>query len=228
LLAPAFFLSPGLVQRAFAAQSEAALRKGVGLAGLALLIFACFPVVLGMSARVLFPELIDEPRALVLPTLLAEGVPALIGSIALAAVFSAEISSADAVLYMLSTSGARDVYRGVLRPQATDADVLRAARIIALAGGAIGFGLAFYYDTILSALEMFYGVLGVTLLAPILGGLFLPRGGRTAAFTAMVVGITVYFVSGALLTGASTWITDSLLGLTSSALAYIGVAARRR
>lgn len=228
LLAPGFFLSPGLVQRAFAAQSEAALRKGIGLAGLALLVFACFPVILGMSARVMFPELIDEKMALVLPTLLAEGVPTLIGSIALAAVFSAEISSADAVLYMLSTSGARDVYRGVFRPQASDADVLRAARIIAVVGGTLGFGLAFYYDTILRALELFYGVLGVTLLAPILGGLFLPRGGRIAALAAMIVGVTTYFLAPTLLTGASTWITASLLGLTSSALTYVAVAATRR
>jgi SSS family solute:Na+ symporter len=228
LIAPGFFLSPGLVQRAFAARSEAALRKGIGLAGLALLVFACFPVILGMSARVMFPELIDGKMALVLPTLLAEGVPTLIGSIALAAVFSAEISSADAVLYMLSTSGARDVYRGVFRPHASDADVLRAARIIAVVGGAIGFGLAFYYDAILKALELFYGVLGVTLLAPILGGLFLPRGGRIAALAAMVVGISTYFLAPGMLSGASTWITPSLLGLTTSTLTYVAVAATRK
>ncbi len=228
LIAPGFFLSPGLVQRAFAAKSEAALRKGVGLAGAALLVFACFPVALGMSARVMFPELSDGRMELILPTLLAEGVPTLIGSIALAAVFSAEISSADAVLYMLSTSGARDVYRGVFRPQATDAQVLRAARLIAVVGGALGFGLVFYYDTILTALGLFYGVLGVTLLAPILGGLFLPKGGRVAAMTAMVVGVASLFAAQSLLADTNTWITPSLVGLTASVAAYLGVAVSAR
>ena len=239
LVAPGFFLSPGLVQRAFAAKSEAALRTGIGLAGLALLVFACFPVVLGMSARVMFPELIDERMSLVLPTLLAEGVPSVIGSIALAAVFSAEISSADAVLYMLSTSGARDVYRGVFRPAASDADVLRAARIIALVGGSIGFGLAFYYDAILTTLEMFYGVLGVTLLAPILGGLFLPKGGRVGALSAMAVGVLTLFASQYLLgrpvtlewlaaNPAFAWVSASFIGLTTSTLTYLAVAATRR
>lgn len=227
LVAPGFFLSPGLVQRAFAATSEAALRKGVGLAGFALLIFAAFPVALGMSARVLFPELADQPNALVLPTLLAEGVPTLVGAIALAAVFSAEISSADAVLYMLSTSGARDIYRGVIHPEATDGEVLRAARVIAVAGGLIGFGLAFYYEAILPALELFYGVLGVTLLAPILGGLFMPKGGRTSALAAMVVGVGAFFAARMALVDATTWVTPSLVGLTASVIAY-AIAARVR
>ena len=37
-------------------------------------------------------------------------LPPAVGALALAAVFSAEISTADAVLFMLATSGSRDLY----------------------------------------------------------------------------------------------------------------------
>jgi SSS family solute:Na+ symporter len=228
LMAPAFFLSPGLVQRAFSAKDERALKRGVGLSGLALMVFACAPVAIGISARVLMPELESVPRDQVLPAVLMTAVPLVIGSLALAAVFSAELSSADAVLFMLSTSGARDFYRGYVNPNATDAQVLRVARIVALFGGGLGFVLAFYYDSVLAALGMFYSVLGVTLLAPILGGLFMPRGGRTGALSAMVVGVVSLFAAQALLAGTSTWVTPSLVGLTASVTAYLGVALTRR
>ena len=49
-------------------------------------------------------------------------------ALALAALFSAEISTADAVLFMLSTSLARDLYAGHLRPDATQVDQLRVVR----------------------------------------------------------------------------------------------------
>ncbi len=228
LMAPAFFLSPGLVQRAFSAKDERALTRGVGLSGLALMVFACAPVAIGISARVLMPELESAPRDQVLPAILMSAVPLVIGSLALAAVFSAELSSADAVLFMLSTSGARDFYRGYVNPNATDAQVLRVARIVALFGGGLGFVLAFYYDSVLAALGMFYSVLGVTLLAPILGGLFMPQGGRTGALSAMVVGVVTLFAAQALLAGTETWITPSLVGLTASVAAYLGVAVSAR
>ena len=192
-----------------------------------------------MAARVLMPELEAVPRDQVLPAVLIGALPLVVGSIALAAVFSAEISSADAVLFMLSTSGARDIYRGYINPEATDADVLRVARIVAVCGGALGFVLAFYHQSVLAALVTFYSVLGVTLLAPILGGLFLPRGGRPGALSAMIVGVVSLFVSQYVLAMPGTvawlaanpalaWVSASFIGLTCSTLTYLAVASARR
>jgi len=227
LAAPNFFLSPGLIQRAYAARSISALRTGVGWCAVALLVFAFAPVALGMSARVLMPDLATAPLQMILPSLLAEAVPTMVGALALAAVFSAEISSADAVLYMLSTSGARDIYRGVFKPDATDAQLLRAARITAVLGGLGGFVLVFYYESIYAALGAFYSVVGVTLLAPVLGGLFLPRGGRTAAMASIVVGIAALYASPAVLP-AGTWVTPQVICLTASVATYLTVTASRR
>lgn len=227
LVAPNFFLSPGLLQRAFAAKDEAALRKGVGWCGVLLVLFAFVPVALGMSARLLLPDLGDAPLQQILPALLATAVPPAVGALALAAVFSAEISSADAVLYMLSTSGARDIYRGVLKPNATDAELLLAARVIAVIGGIGGFILVFYYESIYQALGAFYSVVGVTLLAPVLGGLFLPRGGRVAAMSSILVGLVVLYGLPYLVTPGG-WLTPSLACLSASVATYLTVALVRR
>jgi SSS family solute:Na+ symporter len=224
LLAPAFFLSPGLLQKAFGARSSAALTRGVAWSGVALLAFAWLPVMLGMAARQLHPELATAEMAL--PAVLAANVPLAIGSFALAAVLSAELSSADAVLFMLATSGARDFYRGFLRPSASDADVLRVARWLAVAGGLIGFALTFYLDSVVEAITLFYQLMIVTLFAPILGGLVMPRAGRWSALAAMLVGVAT-LVTTSLATGGAGWgwAPPHFLGLVASAITYFLLAA---
>jgi SSS family solute:Na+ symporter len=218
LLGPAFFLSPGLLQKAFGARDEGALTRGVALNAVALMLFAAVPVALGLAARAIAPGL---PRDAALPMILTK-VPLAIGGIALAAVFSAELSAADAVLFMLATSGARDFYRGVLRPRATDAEVLRAARFAAVLGGALGYGLTFVLPTVLAALRLFYAVLVVSLFVPILGGLYLPRAGTRAALSAIVAGVATLAVTHVATGGHGVgWLSPTLSGLVASSAAYL-------
>jgi SSS family solute:Na+ symporter len=95
------------------------------LNGLALLLFAFIPVLLGMAGRVALPE-VSSPD-LVLPTVLTTLLPAWLGALALAAVFSTEVDTCDAILFMISTSVSKDLL--YLRPAATDGTaVLPASR----------------------------------------------------------------------------------------------------
>jgi SSS family solute:Na+ symporter len=222
LLGPAFFLSPGLLQKTYGARDERALTRGVAWNGIALMAFAVIPVALGLAARAMFPNLQNPDDAL--PEILGQ-LPLAVGGLAMAAVFSAEMSAADAVLFMLSTSGGRDLYKGFIRPNASDAQVLRAARLTAIIGGALGFGLTFVLPTVIDALKTFYSVLVVSLFAPILGGLFLPRGGRWGALAAMVVGVSVLAATTIVTGGAGYgWATPAFLGLVSSAATYFVLA----
>ena len=226
LLGPAFFLSPGLLQKAYGAHDERALRRGIALNGVALMVFACVPVGLGMAARVLHPHLANPDLALA--TVLTD-VPFAIGGLALAAVFSAELSAADAVLFMLSTSGARDLYQGFLRPQASDREVLDAARLAALVGGGLGYALTFVLPYVADALRIFYGILTVTLFVPILTGLFLPRGGRHAVLASMVTGVVVLVAVHIATAGHGVaWMSPAFIGLAASSAAYLLVTATGR
>ena len=102
LLVPPFVVSPGLLQKIYGARDESTVRRATAANGLVLLLFAFVPVILGMAANSAFPDL--NHRELALPTVMVQLLPVWAGSLALAAIFSAEVSSADAVLFMLSTS----------------------------------------------------------------------------------------------------------------------------
>lgn len=165
LLVPAFISSPGLVQKAYGARSERAVRLGIGINGLALLVFGFIPALLGMASRMHHPGIAQE---LALPTLLAQDLPVGLGSLLLAAIFSAELSASDAAMFMLSTSLSQDLYRRFLRPDAPDAAVLRVARLAAVCGGTLAVVLATMLPTIVGALGIFYAMLGACIFVPIL------------------------------------------------------------
>jgi SSS family solute:Na+ symporter len=132
---PAVHRVAGL-SRIFGARDDRAVRVGVGLNALGLLVFAIVPALLGMIARTQFPSLASSDSAL--PMLLVHTVPPLVGAIGLTAVFSAEISASDAVLFMLTTSLSQDFYRRFINPAADDRRVLRVARWTAVASGTLG------------------------------------------------------------------------------------------
>jgi SSS family solute:Na+ symporter len=163
-LAPAFIISPGLMQKAYGASSAKAVSRGIGFQAIALAAFAFVPPLFGMAARAIHPGITDPN--LVLPTLLVEQLSPALGALALAAVFSAEVNTCDALLFMLSTSLSQDLYKRFLRPQATDAQLLRVARWAAFAGGVGGVLFALRLATVIDALKIFYSLLGVTLLVP--------------------------------------------------------------
>ncbi len=187
LLAPSFVVSPGLLQKVYGARDVQAVRLGVLVNAGVLLIFAAVPPVLGMLARVLHPDLVNGELAL--PMLLRENLPPWLGALALAALFSAEVSSADAVLFMLSTSIARDLYAGHLRPGADDRAQLRVARLAAIASGVLGVTVAIWAGSIIGLMRLFYSLLSASLFVPVIAGLFVPIAGRRQAFASMVAGV---------------------------------------
>jgi SSS family solute:Na+ symporter len=227
LLAPAFIVSPGLLQKVYGARDERAVRLGVASNAAVLLLFACVPALIGMAARALHPGLVNPELAL--PTVLMRDLPPLLGSLGLAAVVSAEASSADAILFMLATSLSQDLYRGYLRPAATDAEVLKVARVAAVAGGVAGVLLAIVSPTVIGALSIFYSLLGVSLFVPVVAGLYLRRAETPEALAAIAGGVAV-MLAARFATGGRGFgvVSPALAGLLASALAGGTVLALRR
>ncbi len=227
LLAPAFIVSPGLIQKVYGATDEKAVRLGVGAAGIALLVFAAGPPLLGMLAHVYAPGL--ENHELALPTVLMVGLPPLLGTLALAAVFSAEISSADAILFMLSTSLSKDLYKRFYRPEASDRDVLAVARRAAVAGGGLALVLGFTLPGVIDALTVFYSLLSVSLFVPVIAGIYARRAGTPEALAAIAAGVMGLVAARLMDLGSlSTLLDETLVGLAASAVAVLVVGTIRR
>lgn len=227
LLGPGFIISPGLVQKAYGAENQRAVRLGIGAAGLAQMLFAFVPLLLGLAARHLHPDI--SVRDLVLPTLLVESMPFFVGTVALAAVFSAEVSTCDAILFMLSTSLSQDLYKRFVNRDATDAQVLFVARAAALTGGLAGVLLAVQLPSVIAALTIFYSLLGVSLFVPIAGGLYLRTAGTPEALASVAAGIgTLLYFNAQPWAARTIWFNPNLAGLVAAAVAFLLVAAVRR
>lgn len=217
MLGPAFVISPGLLQKVYGARDERTIRIGVGLNALGLFLYAIVPVLLGMVARLRFPGLANPDMAL--PTLLLQGVPAAVGSLGLAAIFSAEISAADAVLFMLTTSVTRDLYARFIDKGADERQQLRVARLTAVVLGAAAVVLAMTAESVISALTIFYTLMGVGLFVPILAGLFIPRASSAGAVASTLCGVLGVLAVQTFGHPGPSWMTPAIWGLLAAVAA---------
>ncbi len=187
LLVPSFIISPGLLQKIFGARDEKAVRTGVALNAVCLLLFAVVPALLGMIAFYQFPNLPN--RELALPTLMTQALPVWLGGLLLGAIFAAEVSTADAVLFMLSTSLSKDLYKTFINPAADDKHLLKIVKITAVICGGLGALLAIVLQDVISALTIFYTLLSSAPLLPLIAGLYSKRISARAVIPAMLVSV---------------------------------------
>jgi solute:Na+ symporter, SSS family len=226
MLVPNFVVSPGLLQKIYGARDDRAVRVGVGLNAACLLVYALAPTLIGMAAQVLHPGLTN--RELALPTIFMDDLPFWVGALGLAAVFSAEVSAADAVLFMLATSLSQDLYKRMVNRSATDQQVLFVARAASIVGGTLAVGVAFVSQTIIDALSIFYTMIAVSLFVPILAGLYWRRAKPLDALAAIAGGVIVVATMQIVRDGRPIGVfTPAMCGLVAAVLAF-GVVSLRR
>ena len=228
VLGPAFIVSPGLLQKIYGARDDRTVRLGVGLNALGLALYAMIPVTLGMIARARFADLPTPDLAL--PMVLMHGVPPVVGGIGLAAVFSAEVSSADAILFMLTTSLSQDFYKRFVNSNASDVQMLRITRMTAVIAGALGVGVALAAASVITALSIFYTLMGVGLFVPIIGGLYVRRAHTRDAMAAIIAGVATVVVRQFAYGGTRFYgFTPAMAGLAAAVavfLAFVAVHAK--
>jgi len=172
-LGPSFVVSPGLVQKTFGARGPGAARAGALANAAALAVFAFIPPMLGLAMRAVRPGL--ENPELALPLLLGQTLPAWLGAFGLAALLAAELSTADAVLFMLSTSLGRDLAPVLVGRDLEPAELLRAGRWATVVAGGLGVGVAVVTLGVADALKLFYTLLTAALFVPLVWGLAAAR-----------------------------------------------------
>ena len=222
-LGPAFIISPGILQKLFGAKDEKTVKIGAAINGIGLLLFAAVPAVLGLIARVQFPGL--EKTETALPMLLTNSLPFALGALLMAAVFAAELSAADALLFVLTTSLSKDLYKGYVNPAATGDQLVRVARFSAILCGALAALLAVKLETVYSALSIFYTLLTAALMLPLIVGLYSKKVGANAALTAMFVSVSVTFGVNYFSGGKGYYnLPPAIFGITLGAIALVLVS----
>ena len=189
MLMPSFFLSPALIGKVYSARDKKTVRISTFFCGVVMLLFSIIPVILGMAAYAIAPDL--PQRDLALPYVMKECMPFWASALALAAIFSAEISAADAVLYMITTSFTKDLYKSFINPTIYDEKLIKGGRIVTVLAGIIGIGLAIVLPNVISALSIFYSLMSVSITAPLLFGLFTKKSSAFSAIFAAIIGVIV-------------------------------------
>ncbi|MEM7217408.1 MAG: sodium:solute symporter family protein [Pseudomonadota bacterium] len=185
---PVWFVSITSMQRIIAARDEPTARRAFLLTGVPIEwpLFAVGTCLIGMVARVLLPEL-DDPE-LATPLLLLEILPAGVAGFVLAGYVAAVMSTADSCLIGPAAVVANDLYRKRLRPRASEADVLRVARLATVVLGIGAIASAYLIPNVLDLLIYAYTFAAAGLFFPMLALLFWPRATATGAFASMLLG----------------------------------------
>jgi len=227
LLVPSFIISPGLLQKIFGARDARTVRLGVGLNGVVLLVYSFFPVLFGMVAASEFPNLAHKELAL--PTVITEMLPIWLGALLLASIFSAEVSSSDAILFMLSTSLSKDLYKRYLNPDVSDHSLLQISRKIAFTAGIMGILLAIILESAISALSIFYSLMSVALFAPLIIGLYRKIPGKNASLAAISISLVgtlaIYFLTRG---DGVAWLSPTAFGIAISMIVMLIAGLRRQ
>jgi solute:Na+ symporter, SSS family len=227
VLAPSFVVSPGILQKLFGARNDRVVRLGVALNAVGLLAFAAVPAMMGIIARNAFPVLPSDELAL--PMLLMQALPLWLGALLLAAIFSAELSAADAALFMLTTSLSRDLYQGRIRPKASGVRMVSVTRAIAVGCGSTAVIVSIALPSVISALTIFYTLLTAALFLPLIAGLYSRRTSENAALTVMALSAAVTFGLEMATAGRGVRGVPSLvIGLGAGAVALGAFALRGR
>ena len=150
-------------------------------------------------------------------------LPKWLGVWTLASIFSAELSATDAILFMLSTSLAVDLYKTFLRPDVSQQKLLMFSRIASVGAGVVGIVLATVLPSIITAVSIFYGLIAVALFVPVVAGLYSRRVLSAAAITSIVGAVVATLVT-MRLTGnrGMGWLSPQAIGIATAAFVMVG------
>ena len=148
-----------MLQASFGAKNIRTVAKGVILGGLALTAFNFLIFAPGLCARILVPGL--ENSDLAVPKLLANYmIPGVLG-FTVCGLMASQMSTIDANLVAASTLFTNDVYKTLLKRDATKEDILKMSRIATVSAGILMIGFAFAIPKLGGAVNAYLTLIGI-------------------------------------------------------------------
>lgn len=178
-------ISQMLLQAYMSAKDEKTIRKSVWLAAPLNGLFGVFAVTIGLTARSI-PEYADLGPKMAATTMIVDLIPGWVAALLLAALLAAILSTFAMTSLTPATIFAIDIYKGLFKKDASEAEVTRVIRIMVVVLGAVAIGVAAYLPPILAAINWLFAWM-VPVFWLFVTGLFWKRSHGVATAT---LGIT--------------------------------------
>jgi SSS family solute:Na+ symporter len=182
---PAWLMSMVTWQRIFAAKDLKTAKRSYFTSGVLMWpIFAFFICTLGIIAAALYPGLESQ---MALPTFITTALPAGVTGLLLSAFAAAVMSTGDNSLMCATATITNDIYKGFIKTDASDEDIMKISRIVIIICGVFSLVVALYSPFVLKLMLYAYQF-NAAMFWPAILGLLWKRATSEAAFWSLLVG----------------------------------------
>ena len=217
-----YFGMPHILIRFMSIKSEKELRKSSVIGISWTLIILTMSVTAGVVGRIFLGEIQDSSTVFI--TMVRRIFPALVSGLLLSAILSAAMSTADSQLLTSASAFASDVYKPMIRKNASDREMLWVSRLVVLAIALVALFIASDPDsgTIMGLVENAWGVFGAAFGPAILLSLFWKRLTFAGTAAGIVAGAAVDILW--LICLSSTGIYEIVPGFAAGLVAAVVVS----
>ena len=194
-----FSVGQEAVSRFYAARDEKAAKGGAWLAALVNFIYAFIPTILGIITLALInmgkfssAQFESVGARYALPVLAINTMPALICGLLFAGIISATMSSSDSDLLGAGSIFANDIYKAVLKPDASSQSVMKVTKIVmCLVGLASMFIALFNTQSIVSILMFCFTLRAAGSFFPYVMGHYWKKASTAGTIASLIAGTIV-------------------------------------
>lgn len=224
---PIWLVGMTLYQRMYACKDAKEAQKAWYIAGaFEYPVMAFTGVLLGMCARVVFPEAEAE---MALPMLIRDILPIGVTGIVIASYFSAIMSTADSCLMASSGNFVNDVIERYFLKNLSAKNSIRLSMVVTFAIGTITVFLAAQFTSVLNAILYAYSFMVSGLFIPTLGAYFWKHSSSAGALSGMLAGGSCSLL---LMTSciklpaglAAVGLDASIYGIAVSFVTFVGIS----
>ncbi|MBA9076826.1 sodium:solute symporter family protein [Rufibacter quisquiliarum] len=203
-------------QRVMAARSEKVAVRASLLAAFLYVTVALLPLVLAVYARVLHPELAAKDAQMLVPSLILGSSPLVVKVLFFGALISAIVSTASGAILAPASILSENLLRPFFKNM-TDQRLLLLSRVSVLVVAAISLGFAMSRSNIHELVSESSVLSLVSLLVPLVAGMYLKRTSAGAAILSMGLGMGVWL----LCRFWGTQVEPMWYGLAGSTVGYV-------
>lgn len=215
---PFYVLWQSTWQRIFASKTVAVAKSACTTGFVICGLIGILPFIIGIAARQFLPP--DMDTNLIFSHLTMELLPPYIGGIIYVGLLAALMTCADSFILQGSSNLTNDLYHRMLKPNATNKELMKVSRWTVVFISVLGLLVAFQIDDIVAIYQWALRITATTLFFPFLAVMFWKRATRTGALASMVIAAVV----------TAVWpytafaLDVTLVGFLSSLISIVGIS----